>query len=66
MIATKGSITRIDASISQIIDEKIMGHSEKPKCIRDLILRLVGNLPRIELFSRNNNKDGWFNWGNNI
>ena len=66
LIATKGSITRIDASISQIIDEKIMGHSEKPKCIRDLILRLVGNLPRIELFSRNNNKDGWFNWGNNI
>lgn len=66
LIATKGSITRIDASISQIIDEKIMGHSEKPKCIRDLILRLVGNLPRIELFSRNNNEDGWFNWGNNI
>jgi N6-adenosine-specific RNA methylase IME4 len=66
LIATKGNITRIDASISQIIDEKISEHSEKPKVVRELITQLVGKLPRIELFSRNEEQDGWYNWGNNI
>ena len=66
LIATKGSITRIDASISQVLDDTIGEHSEKPKRVRELITRLVGELPRIELFSRNTNKDGWFNWGNLI
>lgn len=66
LIATKGSITRIDASISQVLDDVIGEHSEKPKRVRELITRLVGELPRIELFSRNTERDGWFNWGNAI
>lgn len=66
LIATKGSITRLDASISQIVDEKISEHSRKPLVVKKLITDLVGDLPRIELFSRNKEKDGWFNWGNNI
>lgn len=66
LIATKGSVTRIDASISQVLDDVIGEHSEKPKRVRELITRLVGELPRIELFSRNRTKDGWFNWGNAI
>lgn len=66
LIATKGSVTRIDASISQVLDDVIGEHSEKPKRVRELITRLVGELPRIELFSRNTKEDGWFNWGNSI
>lgn len=66
LIATKGSVTRIDASISQVIDDPISEHSEKPERVRGLITSLVGELPRIELFSRNKNQDGWFNWGNKI
>ena len=66
LIATKGSITRLDASISQIVDERISEHSRKPLIVKKLITDLVGDLPRIELFSRNKEKDGWFNWGNNI
>lgn len=66
LIATKGSVTRIDASISQVLDDVIGEHSEKPKRVRELITRLVGELPRIELFSRNTKEDGWFNWGNAI
>lgn len=66
LIATKGSVTRIDASISQVLDDVIGEHSEKPKRVRELITRLVGELPRIELFSRNTKDDGWFNWGNAI
>lgn len=66
LIATKGSVTRIDASISQIIDDPVSEHSAKPTRVRELITRLVGELPRIELFSRNETKDGWFNWGNHL
>jgi len=66
LIAIKGTVTRIDASISQIIDDPVSKHSEKPERVRNLITSLVGELPRIELFSRNKNKDGWVNWGNQI
>jgi N6-adenosine-specific RNA methylase IME4 len=63
LLATKGSMTRLDASISQIIDAPIDEHSKKPSITRELITRLVGELPRIELFSRNA-VDGWDAWGN--
>lgn len=66
LIGTKGSVTRLDASISQILDDRISEHSEKPERVRKLITDLVGELPRIELFSRNEKNDGWFNWGNKI
>lgn len=63
LIATKGSIKRMDASISQVIMTPIQEHSKKPDIIRDKIVQLVGDLPRIELFARNKSKD-WDVWGN--
>lgn len=66
LIATKGTVTRINASISQIIEAPVSEHSEKPLIVRERITDLVGALPRIELFSRNNDNDGWYNWGNKI
>lgn len=66
LIATKGTTTRMSASISQVLDDRIMDHSQKPERVRKLITDLVGELPRVELFSRNENNDGWFNWGNKI
>jgi N6-adenosine-specific RNA methylase IME4 len=63
LLATKGSITRLDASVSQIIDAPIGEHSKKPQETRHLITKLVGELPRIELFSRDS-ADGWDVWGN--
>lgn len=71
-IATKGTIERKDAGISQIIYEPLREHSRKPDIIRDKIVQLVGDLPRIELFARNNRPpnlygnnifDGWDVWG---
>jgi len=62
LIATKGSIERKDASISQIIYEPLEEHSKKPDIVREKIIKLVGDLPRIELFARNKTK-GWDNWG---
>lgn len=65
LIAARGNVVRLDASVSQIIESPIEEHSKKPTITRELITRLVGKLPRIELFSRQS-VDGWDCWGNEI
>lgn len=40
-------------------------HSKKPDCVRELIVRSIGDLPRVELFARQKHK-GWDSWGNEI
>ena len=40
-----------------------MEHSRKPAEIRDRIVELCGDVPRIELFARQS-ADGWDRWGN--
>jgi len=62
IIATKGSIERKDATIPKLIISEIEEHSKKPNIIRDKIIQLVGDLPRIELFARNKT-EGWETWG---
>ncbi len=63
LIATKGNPKRIDASISQVIESRNKEHSKKPDIVRDKILKLCGDLPRIELFARTK-VHGWDVWGN--
>ena len=40
-------------------------HSQKPVVIRDMIVKMCGDLPRIELFSRDK-VEGWDCWGNEV
>lgn len=63
LIATKGKPKRINSKISQLVFSPIREHSRKPDEIRDLIVDLVGDLPRIELFARTKTK-GWDVMGN--
>lgn len=64
LFAVKGKLPdRMDASICQHITSPRMEHSAKPPIIRDRLVQLLGDVPRIELFSRDN-IDGWDNWGN--
>lgn len=63
LLATKGNVIRLDASISQLIESPIEEHSKKPAVVRELITKLVGELPRIELFCREP-AEGWDVWGN--
>lgn len=65
LIAKKGKIKRQNTSISQIIYEPKAAHSKKPEIVRDKIIQLVGDLPRIELFARQKTK-GWDVWGKEI
>lgn len=65
ILARKGSVARDDASVSQIIYEPIQEHSRKPAIVRDKIVQLVGDLPRVELFARER-VDGWDAWGREV
>ena len=65
LLATKGTIKRQSASVHQVIDTPIERHSKKPDIVRDKIVELLGDLPRIELFARESAK-GWDSWGNEV
>ena len=65
LIGTKGNPKRINAGIHSVIETPIERHSKKPDIVRDKIVELVGDLPRIELFARET-ADGWDSWGNEV
>ena len=65
LLATKGKPKRFSKSVHQVVLDKIREHSRKPDCIRDRIVNLCGDLPRIELFARQKTI-GWDVWGNEI
>jgi len=65
LLATKGKPKRLSKSVHQICDAKISKHSKKPDEIREKIVELCGDLPRVELFARNETK-GWDVWGNEV
>ena len=65
LLATKGHPKRINASIFQVIRHSRLKHSKKPDAVRDKIVELVGDLPRIELFARQKT-EGWDVWGNEV
>ena len=65
LIATKGTIKRVSSKVPQIVDTRIEEHSKKPAIVRDRIVELIGDYPRIELFARQT-ADGWDCWGNEI
>lgn len=65
LLATKGNPKRISKSVHQIIYSPIREHSRKPDETRERIVRLMGDLPRIELFARQK-AEGWDYWGNEV
>ena len=65
LLATKGNPKRINAGVHSVIDTPIEEHSKKPNEVRERIVKLMGNVPRIELFSRQQ-VEGWDCFGNEI
>ncbi len=65
LLATKGKMKVIDKSVFQIIMSPREEHSKKPDIVGEKIVKLFGDLPRIELFARKS-VDGWDSWGNEI
>ena len=52
-------------SVSSVVIAPRREHSKKPDEIRDRIVTLFGDIPRIELFARQKT-DGWDVWGNEV
>ena len=52
-------------AVQQVIEAPIEKHSKKPDIVRDRIIELCGDVPRIELFARQK-VEGWDCWGNEV
>ena len=65
LIGVKGKNKIQSHVVSQIVMSEIGRHSAKPAIIRDKIVELLGDVPRIELFAREK-APGWDSWGNEI
>lgn len=65
LLATKGNIKRAAKDVHSVIMSPIAEHSKKPGETRNRIVKLMGDLPRIELFARET-APGWDAWGNEI
>lgn len=65
LLGFKGKMKRESASIRQVVYSPVRKHSQKPDEIRDYIVSLCGDLPRVEMFARQK-FPGWDVWGNEI
>lgn len=65
LLATKDNPQRFSKNVHQLIVSPVEQHSKKPDETRDRIVKLAGDLPRIELFARQK-ADGWDIWGNEL
>lgn len=66
LLATKGKVLeRKSRSVSSVVISHIERHSQKPIEVRKRIEELFGDIPRIELFARQQ-ADGWDSWGNEL
>ena len=66
LLSVKGrGVSRINAFVDNTQLHPRTRHSEKPAVFRNEILKLYGDLPRLELFARQK-VDGWDVWGNEV
>jgi N6-adenosine-specific RNA methylase IME4 len=65
LIGTKGKAPKESNKVSSVILEPREAHSKKPAIVREKIVELCGDVPRIELFARQT-APGWDSWGNEV
>jgi N6-adenosine-specific RNA methylase IME4 len=73
LLATIGKPTRVSKGVHQVVDyvdtedvaTKLEGHSKKPDVVRERIVELCGDIPRVELFARQR-YSGWDSLGDEI
>lgn len=63
LFAVRGKLPpRINAGIIQSFTAPRLAHSQKPDCVREKLVNLLGDVPRIELFARQSSH-GFDVWG---
>jgi site-specific DNA-methyltransferase (adenine-specific) len=65
LLGIKGRPKRVSAAVSSVVMTIPGRHSEKPDVIRDKIVELMGDVPRIELFARKS-VPGWDALGHDV
>ena len=65
LLGRKGKPQRISKNIKQLVEAERTTHSKKPQEVRERIVALMGDVPRIELFAREKT-EGWDVWGNEV
>lgn len=65
LLAIKGHPKRVSAAVHSLIEAPVGRHSAKPVEARERILELMGDVPRIELFAREE-VPGWDAWGDEV
>jgi N6-adenosine-specific RNA methylase IME4 len=65
LLAIKGNPKSVSHSVHSVIETVIEEHSKKPGIVREKIIELCGDLPRIELFARQK-IEGWDSVGNQL
>jgi N6-adenosine-specific RNA methylase IME4 len=62
LLATRGQPQRQSQSVRRLVIDHRREHSRKPDAVPERIVKLMGDVPRIELFARTTRR-GWNNWG---
>ena len=67
LLATKGKAHSMiqKNNVRQLVEAERQKHSKKPDEVRNRIVELLGNRPRLEMFCRES-KQGWDVWGNEV
>ena len=65
LLGRRGKVKPVKHNIRQLVEAPRGVHSQKPDEVRNRIVELMGDLPRIELFARSYAK-GWDVWGNEV
>lgn len=65
LFAVRGKPRRASAAVSQMIVAQVRQHSQKPDEARDRLVKLIGDVPRLEMFARQSTQ-GWDVWGNQV
>lgn len=64
LLFTRGKPKRVARDVRQLVEAPRREHSRKPDEVRLAIERLMGDVPRLEMFARPPLPAGWDCWGN--
>lgn len=62
LFAVRGKPKRVNRGVRQFIEAPRGSHSTKPPEVRERLVRLMGDVPRLEMFAREATP-GWDIWG---
>lgn len=66
LFGVRGKPKRVSKAVHSVVEAKVREHSRKPDEVRNRIVELMGDVPRLEMFARPPVCAGWDVWGNDV